>query len=384
MSIKLKRIMAALILFMVCPNLHAEEKALKDLYERIQNQCKEHQVPGMALVIVKEDKVLLSEVFGFTDRKKTTPITEDTVFSIGSSSKPLTSTLIALLVSQGKMKWDDPVTKYLPEFDLKIKSDNKNDYVTIRDLLAHRTGFFHMELIQKAINWEQNPDYTPPYTRETLLKEAAGFEPIDRFREKHNYSNIGMLAAAVASGKACGADWDTVMEERMFKPLGMTGSSTLCRWIGKDQTVAKGHLADEDGIKETLFINMDVISPAGGINSTLGDMTKWMKMLLCNGRFENKRLIDEEALRETWKTQIKGADLGGMMPGADYGLGWFVKKWKGYAYVEHGGNALGYSALVALIPELHIGFVMLSNLLPNPMQFTLSEEVWEALVPADG
>jgi len=381
MSGKLARIVAALIVIAICQSLHAANEDLKKFCDFIEVQCKKNEIPGLAIVIVDCDEVLLSEVFGFTDLDKKNPITRDTIFPIGSSTKPFTSTLIAMLVSDGTMSWDDPVTKYLPEFDLKIKSDSTSDRVTIRDLLSHRTGFFHMQLIQTAVNWGQAADFSPPHTRDSLLRAAAEFEPKDSFRKRHNYSNVSMLAAALASGRACNTDWDTLMAQRMFKPLGMKRSSTSIRQIDEhDAALAVGHLKGEQGIEKARLINLDVISPAGGVNSTLADMTKWLQLLLGEGRFEDQRLVTKEALQETWTSQITGADLGGMLPGADYGLGWFVKKWKGYRYVEHGGNALGFSANVALIPDLRVGYVMLSNVLPNPLQVTLSERVWEVMV----
>jgi CubicO group peptidase (beta-lactamase class C family) len=132
-----------------------------------------------------------------------------------------------------------------------------------------------------------------------------------------------------------------------------------------------------------MLINMDLISPAGGINSTLQDMTRWLRFLLAEGALDGRRHLDAEALRETWTVHIGKADLDGMMPGASYGLGWFIKKRNALPVLEHGGNALGYSALVALIPEEKVGFVMLSNALPNPLQFTLSEHVWAAVIPEE-
>ncbi|MHC4944574.1 MAG: serine hydrolase domain-containing protein [Planctomycetota bacterium] len=356
-----------------------------DLITWLEDQRNEHQIPGMAVAVVQRDKMLLMETFGHTDREKKIPVGTDTIFPIGSSAKPFTSTLVAMLVTDGTMNWDDPITKYLPYFKLKIRSENTSDQVTIRDLLSHRTGFFFMELIQKAINWAQDPDFDSreekdKCTRESLLRDAVEFEPIAAFREKHNYSNISMLAAAMASGEAAGMDWDTLMEKRMFEPLGMKRSTTSITQIRKGEEVATGHLKDGDEISTALLLNMDVISPAGGINSTILDMAIWLRFLLSEGAHEGKRLVGIKELRETWTKQVGGADVGGMLPGASYGLGWFITEWKGHTVVEHGGNALGYSAMVALIPDEGIGFVLLSNCLPNPLQTTLKEKVWDKLL----
>lgn len=361
------------------------QEGLKKLCSQIEEKCKEHNIPGLAIAVVKRNKVVLSRAFGFADQKKMIPVTEDTIFPIGSSSKPFTSTLISMLVTEGKMRWDDPIIKYLPEFKLRIKSDNNEDQVTIRDLLSHRTGFFHMELTGKAVNWGQDPNWGPedesqPYTRASLLKAAVKYEPMAHFREKHLYSNISMLAAGVASGIAYGTDWDSLLEEKMFKPLGMKNSSSFISEILNNQNVAVGYMKKGEEFKVASFINMNVVAPAGGINSSLKDVSNWLRLLLCEGVYEGKRLIEEKELRETWTKHIAGADVGGIMPGADYGLGWFLTKQRGYLVAEHGGNALGFSAYIALIPDKGVGYVMLSNALPNPiMGNNLSNMVWDAL-----
>lgn len=362
------------------------QERLKKFCSQIEEKCKEKNIPGLAIAIVKRDKIVLSKAFGFADRKKMIPVTEDTIFPIGSSSKPFTSTLISMLVTEGKMRWDDPIIKYLPEFKLRIKSDNNGDEVTIRDLLSHRTGFFHIQLTRKSVNWDQDPNWGPedesqPYTRASLLKAAVKYEPMARFREKHLYNNLGILAAGVASGIASGTDWDSLLEEKMFKPLGMKNSSSSISEILNKQNVAVGYMKKAEELKVASFINMNVVAPAGGINSNVTDLSKWLRLLLCEGVFEGKRLIDEKELRETWTKHIAcGPEVRSIIPGADYGLGWFLTRQRGYLVAEHGGNALGFSAYIALIPDKSVGYVMLSNVLPNPiMGNNLSNMVWDAL-----
>ncbi|MHC4627042.1 MAG: serine hydrolase domain-containing protein [Planctomycetota bacterium] len=361
------------------------QEGLEKICCQLEEKCREHNIPGLAIAVVERDKVVLSRAFGFADRNRMVPVTEDTIFPIGSSSKPFTSTLISMLVTEGKMRWDDPVTRYLPEFKLRIRTDNDGDQVTIRDLLSHRTGFFHIQLTGKAVNWGQDPNWGPedesqPYTRASLLKAAAECESMARFREKHIYSNISMLAAGVASGIACGTDWDSLLEEKMFKPLRMKNSSSSISEILNNKNVAVGHMKKAEEFKVVSYINMNVVAPAGGINSSVTDLSKWLRLLLCEGVFEGRRLIEEKELRETWTKHIAGADVGGIMPGADYGLGWFLTRQRGYLVAEHGGNALGFSAYIALVPDKGVGYVMLSNALPNPiMGNNLSNMVWDAV-----
>jgi len=365
--------------------LDISQESLDKFCDLVETKRKEYQVPGMAIAIVMYNDIILREKFGWANAEEKIPVTDKTIFPIGSSTKPFTSTLIAKLVTDGTMNWDDPVKQYLPYFVLKIKTDNPDDQVTIRDLLSHRTGFFHMDMIQNIVNWEQDPNWDinkdpTRYSREDLLKAATKYEPKDTFRTKHNYSNISMVAAALASGQAASTNWDKLMTDKLFKPLKMKNTTTSINQIKNLHNLAKGYLKSKEGNQPAELINMDIISPAGGINSNIADMTQWLRFLLSEGTLKGRQLIRPDEIQEMWTTQIEGAEVGGLNPpGTSYGLGWFIHEWKGYKIVEHKGNALGYSTNLALIPEIGIGYAMLSNVLPNPMQGELDEMVWEAL-----
>lgn len=364
-------------------SIAGHEAEIAGLKAETEAQCVEHKINGMAVAVIVKGEIVMLETYGHIDTEKKKPVTQDTVFPIGSSTKPFTSILTAMLVSDGTMGWDDPVTDYLPYFDLRIDSDSDENRVTIRDLLSHRTGFFHMELVQKVINWSEDPDFasrdpSERFTRESLLRAAAEFEPKDPFRSKHNYHNIGMLAAGMATGKAAGLDWDSLMKKRMFEPLGMDHSTTSISNIDPGHEVAAGHLLEDDVFRPTMLIELDVIAPAGGINSSINDMAAWMLFVMNGGVHEGRRLVAEKDLRETWKKHIDNVEIG--IPGSSYGLGWFITEWKGRTVVTHGGNSLGYSANLGFIPAEEVGYVMLSSSLPNPLQSSMGEIVWRALV----
>ncbi len=358
---------------------------LEALGDWLEEQCRLHSIPGLAVAVISEEGVVLEKLIGYADPEQEIAVTRETVFPIGSASKPFTSTLAAMLESDGTIDWDDPVTRYLPYFVLPIDSPEKDAKVTLRDLLSHRTGFFTMDLTAKAANWQQDPDYDVEQrlSREGLLRAAMEYEPITPFRERHNYSNVSMLAAGMACGVAAKQDWDALIVERMFEPLGMDDSSTSLAKIRPDQQVAIGFIGFTGTMEPAMPIDLDMVAPAGGLNSTLEDVTTWMQFLLARGQHGGRRLASEEALLETWAPHVPGADLGGMLPGAEYGLGWFVRTWKDHTVVEHGGNSLGFSAMVALIPERGVGFVMLSSALPNPLQNSLGDRVWEALIEVE-
>ena len=138
-------------------------------------------------------------------------------------------------------------------------------------------------------------------------------------------------------------------------------------------------MKSENGFDPVMALDMDCIAPAGGIWSTAEDMTRFLRFLLNRGELDGKRFVQSRQIRETWIEHIGDATFGGNFPGARYGLGWFLTETHGFQVVEHGGNAFGYSANLVLIPSENVGYLMLSNALPNQLQMTLSAEVWQAL-----
>lgn len=340
------------------------QERLDRLVDRLETQRRELHVPGMAIAIVKDDEVVLARGFGVMDVRTQTPVTEQTLFAIGSTTKAFTSALIGMLVDDGLMSWDDAVTSYLPYYELKI--DSPDETVTIRDLLCHRSGFTRMSLL-----WAANL-----VDRETLLRTATGAEPWAGFRERFLYNNVMYLAAGMAAGRAARTDWDTLLAERIFKPLGMTSSNTSVTASLEDPRLATGYLwDDEKQIHEHQPMRvLDAIGPAGAINSNVVDMARWVRFQLGRGAFEGRRLISAEALAETWTGQIE------ITPGRDYGLGWMLAELDGRRLVEHGGAIDGFSAEVALLPEENLGFVMLTNVSATPLASAAPALVFDALV----
>ena len=342
------------------------EQRLDRLVSQLEQQRQTLHIPGMAIAVVKGDKIVLARGFGVANIEKKTPVTPQTIFAIGSSTKAFTSALVGMLVDEGKMRWDDPITNYLPYFKLNILSDNKDAQVTIRDLLSHRTGFPRMGILSAS---GQIP-------REEILRATTSAEPYAGFREKFYYSNEVYMAAGIAAGKAAGSDWDTLISQRIFKPLGMNSSSTSFSQAQKDHRLSLGYLWDDD-IKSYEYKpmrNVDNIAPAGAINSNVLDMAQWLRLQLGKGQYDGNRLISEEQLRETWKTQIEIA------PGVSYGFGWMIREWEGQPVIEHGGNVDGFSAEVAMLPESNLGFVLLTNASVTPLQQLSINMVWEALL----
>ncbi len=342
------------------------EARLEALVDEFEARRQEMHVPGMALVVVKGDKVVLARGFGFADLDAQRKVTAETLFAIGSSTKSFTATVVGTLVDEGKMSWDDPVTRFLPKFQLPIKSDDPEAVVNLRDLLAHRTGFTRMGLL-----WVNGAA-----SRQEMLELATGAEPWTAFRERFNYNNVTFTAAAAAAEAASGSSWEELVSQRLLKPLGMTSSTLSIAEAQKDPRLSLGYRWDgEVGSFEPLPMrNLPAIAPAGAINSNVTDMAQWLRFQLGRGEVEGKRLISKKQLEETWTAQIKVAE------GIDYGLGWMRREWQGQPVVEHGGNIDGFSAQVALLPESDLGFVLLMNVSATPLQALSINMVWDTLV----
>jgi len=343
------------------------EQRLDLLVEQLEQQRQSLHIPGMAIAVVKDDELVLAHGFGVTNIETETPVTPETIFAIGSSTKAFTATVVGMLVDEGKMDWDDPITKYLPYFELDIDSEDENAEATIRDLLSHRTGFVRMGLLFAS----------GKIPREEVLHDATAAEPFAGFREKFYYSNVIYMAGGIAAEKAAGTDWDTLIADRIFEPLGMENTSTSISQAQKDPRLSLGYLWDDDlqAYEYKPMRNVDNIAPSGAINSNVLDMAQWLRLQLGLGEYEDQRLISEEQLRETWTSQIEE-----IAPGISYGLGWMLREWEGQPVVEHGGNVDGFSAEVALLPESSLGFVLLTNASVSPLQQQSINMVWEALL----
>lgn len=348
------------------PEPGSMEQRLELLVDRLEEQRQTLHVPGMALVVVKDDEVILTHGFGVSNIEKGTPVTPETIFPIGSSTKAFTSTTIGMLVDEGKMDWDDPVTDYLPYFTMDIDSEDTSDQVTIRDMLCHRTGFPRMGLLFAS----------GAVPQEEILQAATAAEPWAGFREKFYYNNVMYLAAGSAAASATDSSWDTIINERIFEPLGMESSSTSRSQVLIDRRLSLGYLWEESlqDYRYKPMRNLDNIGPAGSINSNVLDMAQWLRFQLGRGEYEGERLITEKQIQETWTTQNEISHTVG------YGLGWMIRDWEGQLVVEHGGNVDGFSTTVAMLPEANLGFVLLTNTSVSPLQQSSLNIVWETLM----
>ena len=338
----------------VVPEEPTLEERLAVLCERIEAQRVNNHIPGLALAVVVEGEVVLARGFGLADIEAERAVEADTIFAIGSTTKAFTATAIGMLQDDGVMDFDDPVTKYLPGFELPVDAAGEDTVVTVRDLLSHRTGFTRMSML-----WNSNS-----VPRARILETAVRAEPWAEFRDKFLYNNVMYLAAGMASGVAADLEWEQLVGTRILEPLGMTSSNFSVTEAQRDPRLALGYdwNPDTESFDRKPMLVLDAIGPAGSINSNVLDMAQWLRLMLGRGEYEGQRLISEEALAETWTANMPMGD------GNQYGLGWMLHDNDGERIVEHGGNINGFSAQVGLMPEAEIGYVLLANVSMTTLQ----------------
>lgn len=333
---------------------------------------KEWKVPGLALAIVKDDSIIYAKGYGTRTVGKTEPVDANTIFAIGSSSKAFTAALVAMAADEGKMKWDEKVTAYLPGLQLNDRYATRD--LTIRDALSHRSG-----LARGDFTW-----YIGGFSREDILRRVRYLEPSWGLRAQFGYQNLMYLAAGEAAAAAGKASWDDQVRSKIFAPLGMTSSSTSIRALQGRDNVATPHAEVKDTVVTLPWKNIDNIGPAGSINSNVRDMAQWVRLQLGRGKYAGKQLISSGNHNEMWLPNIhirlQGPTAGYLAPGAKmsgYGMGWFLQDFDGRLAVHHGGNIDGMSAMVAMLPEENLGVVILTNMNGSPAPLSVFPRVFD-------
>jgi CubicO group peptidase (beta-lactamase class C family) len=324
----------------------------------VQEALRSWRVPGAAIAVVQGDDLNYIQGFGVREGGRADLVTPDTLFAIGSVTKSFTATAIAMLVDDGKMAWDDPVRKHIEFF--RLSDPLANEHVTIRDLLAHRTGLGRHDIL-----W-----YRSPWEREELIRRMGRVALEHSFRSKHAYQNLMYLAAGYAAGRAAGSTWERLVKKRLLDPLGMTGANFSTTGTEESSDHASPHRLTRDGAVEVIpWCNLDNVAPAGAINAGARDMSRWLRFQLGDGEFEGNRLVSAAQLAETKTPQmvmrLEEWDSKTWLPFTtqmSYGLGWRLMDYRGRQRVWHTGGIDGFSALADLAPELGLGIVVLTNM----------------------
>ena len=364
MKIRTKITLLIPLFVTVSLNIKAQD-VLPPGFDRYVDQVLEaFQVPGVGIGIVKNGEIVLSKGYGVKKMGDPDMVDENTLFSIASNSKAFTATAMSILVEEGKVKWEDKVIQYLPWF--KMSDDYVTAQMTIRDLFVHRSGI-------KA--YANDILLFPPskYTRKELLMKLKNVELVSDFRSAYAYDNILYLAAGEIIETVSGISWEDFVKQRIFDPVGMHRSVARFSDLRKQSNLAYAHAIREGELRviDTFFDQNigDAANAAGGIASSALDMSKWLITQLDSGRTPGqKRIFKPRTTRELWTgvTPIPIPKVPSKFQAAQkhfntYALGFRISDYRGHMIVEHSGALTGFVSVVAMMPELDLGIVILTN-----------------------
>src|SRR5437016_2589550 len=329
----------------------------KELDDYVASSVRDWEIPGVAIAVVKDGKVIAARGYGVRELGKPEPIDENTIFDAASLTKSFTAAAVASLVDEKKMSWDEPVRRYIPTIEFPDPYLTAN--ITMRDLLCHRTGV-------RATNsaW-----YFTNVNRSQLLGLIKNMEITAPFRTQSIYSNIGFTIAGEAAARAAGTTWDDLITKRIIVPLGMKRTTAVFALSPAMGNIASGH-ALINGVQRVTpreGTPRETTAPAGAVQSSVADLATWMIFQLGDGTFQGKRILSAEAMNEMHSLQI-------VIPGSEafraarqiryfggYGLGWQVMDYRGNRMLWHSGSGDGQTAFLVLLPESHFGVVVLIN-----------------------
>jgi CubicO group peptidase (beta-lactamase class C family) len=323
----------------------------------IRDALKAWGVPGASVAVVRNGEVIYLKGHGVREAGSDRPMTPDTIFPLASCTKAFTTTVMAMLVDEGKMSWDDPVRKHLDWFHLSDPLADRD--VRLRDLVTHRTGVRSHDLL-----W-----YRSPLKQEELVRRV-GLLPLDQpFRTTFQYQSTMFTAAGLAAGAAAKTTWADLVRQRLLVPLEMTGASLTTTEAEKTADRAMPHRPGSDGKPDVIaWYPQETPDPAGSLNASARDLTKWLIFHLDEGRYRGKRLVSAEALHETHTPQIVlpadgiNRDLNPETHQSSYGMAWRIQDYRRTLLLSHAGAIDGFRAQIILLPREKVGIALLCNM----------------------
>lgn len=331
------------------------------------------KIPGFAAAVIKDGQIISCDGVGvrnITDRKA---VTKDTRFAVASCTKSMTSALIAMLVDDGLLDYDVPIREYIPHF--RLNDPIASFQVTLRDLLCHRSGLGGHDGMWPA-----------KISRAEFTRRLQYLKPNVPFRAKAQYSNIMYILIGHVAECVTGKSWEQLMKERIFLPLNMTESSCYTKDLYAASNHAEPYAIQNGKLYQLKPWNIDLAGPAASVNSTAGDMAKWLAMQINGGSVNGKRLIQPATFKEMHQPQSVLEDATGAVPGFAschcYGFGWRIGQYRGFEVQKHRGEIEGFSSMQAYLPEQKLGVVLLTNLhaFCGPFLYTILYTAFDKLL----
>lgn len=332
------------------------EQKVKEFDTYIEKARNDWHAQGLAVAVVKDGKVILKKGYGERELGTGQKVDTETLFACASTTKAMTAVCMGMLVDEGKIKWEDPVINYLPEYQLYDPAVTRE--LKIRDLFTHNSGVGNTDFLWAMMDI--------PTTE--MLNRMRLVKPSYSLRASFIYQNLFYVAAGQVIEKVSGKPWEVFIQERIFTPLGMTRTAPKMKYI-KDSNQTKPHDEVEKKIKAIGYTKDDEVGPAGSVWSSIDDMSKWMICMLDSSKYNGGRLLKAA----TWAEMFKPAVL---VPANEfyptmkiikpnwttYGLGWFQHDYKGKKINYHTGSLAGLTAIHAQLPDQKLGIYVFGNL----------------------
>ncbi|TRX24627.1 serine hydrolase [Flavobacterium franklandianum] len=353
----MRKLIALFILLITCNSF--AQISEKQVDELVENTLKSFNVPGIAVAIVKDGKMVLSKGYGVKSILNNEKVDANTLFGIASNSKAFTTAALSMLVDEKKLNWDDKVIQYIPEF--KMYNEYVTNEFTIRDLVTHRSGLGLGA--GDLMIWPDGSDFITT----DIIHNLQYLKPVSAFRTKYDYDNLLYIVAGEVIAKVSGQSWCDFIEERIMKPLEMNNSAASFVRLKDTTNIIAPHVPTDGKLKIISRYKNQAFDAAAGIYSSVNDLSKWMILQLQNGKYGSEKqfqLFSKKEQNEMWSLQT-------IIPAntrppynthfSGYGLGWFLSDIKGYKQVTHTGGLEGIVTQTTLFPELNLGIVVLTN-----------------------
>ncbi|RZK60488.1 MAG: serine hydrolase [Pedobacter sp.] len=337
-------------------SLKAQVLTSKQIDSIAEKTLKTFNVPGIAVAVIKDGKVIHAKGYGVRSIKTNLKVDENTLFGVASNTKAFTAAALGMLVDEKKITWDTKVTDVIPEF--KMYDPYVTNEFTIRDLLTHRSG-----LGLGAGDLMIWPD-SSTVDKKQLIHNLRYLKPVSSFRTKYDYDNLLYIVAGDVVARVSGLTYEDFIETKIIKPLGMNKTAASWYRLKDKSNVIDGHAPYEDKLLPVGLSFGEVANAAGGIYSSVTDMSKWVIAMINGGKYgdnADKKLFSPAVAKELWTPQtiINGGGAQGAFN--SYGLGWFLSNVKGKFQATHTGGLSGIVTQVTILPELKLGIIVLTN-----------------------
>lgn len=347
-----------------------DDELLPGLTEMIEKQMKEWYIPGCAVGVIKDDRVIFMKAFGYRDIEKELPVTTKTIFPVASCTKSFTALTAFMSIEDSLIKLDQPVKEYLPGF--QMHDENATERATLRHFLAHRSGL--------------GPNSIMPYltgcSGEDVFDRLCYFEPSGEIGKRLEYSNLGYAMAGLIVGKVNGIRWEDYVRQSIFKPIGISDGCFTKDEIRNSGDFAQGYVNFFDvqpvPIEDRRMI---AYAPAGGIAINIEDMLKWLRFNLNEGRAGRKQLVTPEDHRAMYEsvTKLSWPD-DSLWTKQSIAYGWMNELYRGHKSIYHGGLGDGFISRVSFLPEEKMGVVVLTNLYYQHFEQVITYEIYDMLL----